>query len=443
MTLRRAGIGFLRSRSFQAAGIVAGLAGVCAVTLAIPTANSSSIPAAQIDEQVDGAHDDLADANKKVTKVTRELKATEAKLKPAQERLAAASQTADAANAAAAVAQKALAEAEAAVEVVRADIVKVRGEIADLRARIGMLARVAYTSGGQFKEVQILLESKDPSEFADRLTALGRVNAGNTQTLELLASLKQQLDSKLAEAKRLEDLAEVHRNEVRVKAAEAQAALDRAAVAKQEVDALIAEQKRIVKKADSERDKVKAQYEALLAEQRRIQEELRKAAERERRKAERERQKNGGTAPPLEPSVIATGPLDWPLPGRRAGGRTGPRIHPLYGYRSCHTGDDIGAPSGTPIRSAADGVVSSTTSGGPYGNNTIINHGGGLSTMYAHQSRFGVKRGDTVKKGQVIGYVGSTGYSTGPHLHFEVHINGVPWEPMGWFGESKHRVSCA
>ncbi len=66
-----------------------------------------------------------------------------------------------------------------------------------------------------------------------------------------------------------------------------------------------------------------------------------------------------------------------------------------------------------------------------------------MSTMYAHQSRFGVTKGQQVTRGQTIGYVGSTGYSTGPHLHFEVHINGIPWEPMGWFGESKHRVTCA
>ena len=74
---------------------------------------------------------------------------------------------------------------------------------------------------------------------------------------------------------------------------------------------------------------------------------------------------------------------------------------------------------------------------GPYGNNTLIDHGNGLATFYAHQSGFAVSRGQRVAKGDVIGYVGSTGYSTGSHLHFEVHINGVPHDPMGWFGGSK------
>ena len=78
---------------------------------------------------------------------------------------------------------------------------------------------------------------------------------------------------------------------------------------------------------------------------------------------------------------------------------------------------------------------------GPYGNNTLIDHGNGLSTFYGHQSGFAVSPGEHVSKGEVIGYVGTTGYSSGPHLHFEVHVNGVPYDPMGWFGGSKTPMS--
>jgi murein DD-endopeptidase MepM/ murein hydrolase activator NlpD len=169
--------------------------------------------------------------------------------------------------------------------------------------------------------------------------------------------------------------------------------------------------------------KVKKQYDALRAEQIRLSQ-----------------QSGSGSHGNGDPQ--ATGPLSWPMPGRSPGGGVGWRVHPVYGYRSCHTGVDIGAPLGTPIRAAETGIVLSTGWNRAYGNVTLIDHGDGLVTMYAHQSRFGVTRGQAVSDQQVIGYVGSTGYSTGPHLHFEVHINGVPYDPMGWFGGVKRVVPC-
>ena len=103
---------------------------------------------------------------------------------------------------------------------------------------------------------------------------------------------------------------------------------------------------------------------------------------------------------------------------------------------------DTGAPKGTAIKAAASGVVLATRWSRPYGNMTLIDHGGGMVTMYAHQSKFAVSQGQTVAGGETIGYVGSTGFSTGPHLHFEVHLNGVPYNPMGWFGAAKTVVPC-
>lgn len=102
-----------------------------------------------------------------------------------------------------------------------------------------------------------------------------------------------------------------------------------------------------------------------------------------------------------------------------------------FGWRwgAMHAGIDIGAPSGTPIVAAAAGTVFFAGWNGGYGNLTLIDHGGGRVTAYAHQSRFAVS-GGPVSRGQVIGYVGSTGDSTGPHLHFEVRVNGAAVDPM-------------
>jgi murein DD-endopeptidase MepM/ murein hydrolase activator NlpD len=117
--------------------------------------------------------------------------------------------------------------------------------------------------------------------------------------------------------------------------------------------------------------------------------------------------------------------LIWPVPG--------PITSP-YGMRwgSLHPGIDIGAGTGTPIRAAASGRVTVAGYSGGYGNLTVIDHGNGIVTAYAHQSSLAASAGQQVAQGQVIGYVGSTGSSTGPHLHFEVRVNGSPVDPLGY-----------
>lgn len=102
----------------------------------------------------------------------------------------------------------------------------------------------------------------------------------------------------------------------------------------------------------------------------------------------------------------------------------------MLGTRRLHAGVDFGAGPGTPIVAADNGTVVSAGWTGGYGNAVIIDHGGGVATLYGHQSRLAVRSGARVSRGQVIGYVGSTGMSTGPHLHFELRVNGVPRDPM-------------
>lgn len=134
----------------------------------------------------------------------------------------------------------------------------------------------------------------------------------------------------------------------------------------------------------------------------------------------------GGVALPAGPigDPSAAG-LIWPLDGPITSG---------YGYRwgSLHEGIDIAVPIGTPIRAAAAGTVIIAAYTGGYGNYTCIDHGGGLSTCYGHQSGYAVSVGDSVGQGDIIGYSGNTGHSTGPHLHFEVRINGASTDPLGY-----------
>ena len=127
-----------------------------------------------------------------------------------------------------------------------------------------------------------------------------------------------------------------------------------------------------------------------------------------------------------------TGELYWPVPGHhRITSPFGYRIHPILKYRKLHTGVDIGAPNGTPVVSAASGTVIASRFMSGYGNCIMIDHGGKV-TVYGHLSSRAVSAGQSVSAGQTIGYVGSTGMSTGAHLHFEVRVNGAVQNPLNY-----------
>ncbi len=123
------------------------------------------------------------------------------------------------------------------------------------------------------------------------------------------------------------------------------------------------------------------------------------------------------------------GSLASPVSGGRISSSYGARVHPILGYLRMHSGMDIAAPAGTPIRAVADGTVSYSGWHGGHGNYVRVNHAGGLATGYGHMSKIAARVGQKITRGQVIGYVGSTGLSTGPHLHYELLRNGTLINP--------------
>ena len=131
-------------------------------------------------------------------------------------------------------------------------------------------------------------------------------------------------------------------------------------------------------------------------------------------------------------SVYVGGKFQWPLPAKNniVTCVYGMRVHPITGVYKLHTGVDLRATSGTNIYAANGGTVITSTYSTAYGNYVVIDHGGGVATLYAHMTKRLVKVGEKVKQGKVIGYVGSTGYSTGPHLHFEIIKNGDYVDPV-------------
>lgn len=136
-------------------------------------------------------------------------------------------------------------------------------------------------------------------------------------------------------------------------------------------------------------------------------------------------------------------PSRMPLEGASLTSGFGMRTHPVLGGRRAHSGIDLAAPTGTPVYATADGVVSRADWFSSYGLFISVEHGASTQTRYAHLSRLAIAAGDTVKKGDLIGYVGSTGRSTGPHLHYEVRVDGLAVNPIPYMVESEAQLAYA
>lgn len=146
-----------------------------------------------------------------------------------------------------------------------------------------------------------------------------------------------------------------------------------------------------------------------------------------------------GTSPAVQISI----PSRMPLEGAALTSDYGMRTHPVLGGRRAHSGVDLAAPTGTPIYATADGIVSRADRFSSYGLYVSIEHGANLQTRFAHMSRIAVAQGDRIRKGDVIGYVGSTGRSTGPHLHYEVRIGGEAVNPIPYMVETQAQQAFA
>lgn len=143
----------------------------------------------------------------------------------------------------------------------------------------------------------------------------------------------------------------------------------------------------------------------------------------------------GPTGPTVQPQISI--PSRMPLEGSRLTSDYGMRTHPVLGGRRNHKGVDLAAPTGTPVYATADGIVGRAEWFSSYGLYVEIGHGADLETRYAHMSKLAVAAGERVHKGDLIGYVGSTGRSTGPHLHYEVRIAGLAVNPIPYMVESQ------
>lgn len=276
------------------------------------------------------------------------------------------------------------------------EIEKTKKELDKHTDQLGKRLKEMYVKGN-VEYLEILLESEDFSELLTRTELIKRIFAQDVELQQQIKTEKEDLENhqenleqKKTSLITLQRIQQKREGEMKVQ---------------------LASRENILRKVQTDRKAYEQSINELEAASRNIQNELSKM--------------------PSYKGPVSTGPMVWPTQGR-VSSPFGYRIHPIFKTKKLHTGMDIAAPMGRNIVAANDGKVIYSGWRNGYGKTLMIDHGKGITTLYGHTSRLLVKKGDIVSKGQLVAKVGSTGYSTGPHVHFEVRVNGVPKNPMGW-----------
>ncbi len=271
----------------------------------------------------------------------------------------------------------------------------------------------AMEEGGEVSYWSILFSASSFSELLDTFSMIDELMAYDNAVMDRLVALRQVLETEqaaLEEAKTQQEAAY----------AKQLATKNDLAAKEKEIDAVIAT-------ISSQEDELKKAEDALSAAANTMDKEI-AAAEEELRKQ----------LAAAGNSIVSESGFIWPLPSSYnvLSSLFGNRIHPITGNANNHSGIDLPAPAGTNIYAAKSGVVTISQYNSSYGNYCVISHADGQSTLYAHQRVLPiVKVGDTVKQGDVIGYVGTTGSSTGNHLHYEIRENGVRYDPVNYYDD--------
>lgn len=302
--------------------------------------------------------------------------------------------------------EKNIADQNEKINSTRSEMEKKRAELLVKKERLETRLRAIYKKGS-VGFVEIILSSNNVSELISNITFMQKIYKGDKVAINSVKKDQAQLAAIESKLKGEEEVLVAKKSESEKAKAE----------------------------LEQERSKIKKQLDDLQAQSASIGAQIAQAqAELEAKRREAANNNNGssgsgsGNGGGSNSYLVGTGQLGWPARGP---------VTSEFGYRPIfgdfHTGLDIGVPSNAPIYAADSGVVINvaSTSWG-YGNYVVVDHGGGISTLYAHNNSIAVSVGQSVSKGQVIAYAGSTGWSTGPHCHFEVRVNGSAVNPRGY-----------
>lgn len=276
-------------------------------------------------------------------------------------------------------------------------------QYAQLRSRLRYMVEHGTTSS-----LSILLSSDSFSDFLNRYEIIRQISLRDENLFEQLKAIR---DKVLTEKRELED--------TKKEAEDTKAQME---ANKAELEAQMEAKRKQMESIQLAQKNVKDAYAAMIETEDELMAQYKKAA-----------------AEYAAQSTYVGGTFMWPLP---AGNNVvtckyGMRTHPITGKRKLHTGVDLRAATGTKVYAANKGTVTTSGYSSAWGNYIIISHGGGITTLYAHLSKRSVSKDDKVKQGDIIGYSGNTGYSTAPHLHFEISKNGSTYNPLNEFKDFK------
>ena len=330
-------------------------------------------------------------------------------------------------------------ELNSSISTLEDEIEKADAEYADTFEQLKVRLNALYTSGGELTTLEILLDSTSLYDFSVRSEAIQGVTRHDKQLMEEIKAYMLQTQEQRDELSvQKEELAE-QKKDLESKQSELQVLEEENQRLIEELQLQSAEAENLIAENEAESQDYLAQLDSLIAQR----SEQAAREEEERQQALENQQNQGGGASDADSSssgssgssgssndssVLNTGDLSfsWPLAGYGYGS-----ITQYYGNNG-HMGLDVGIPYGTPIYAAESGQVISAEYHWSWGNNVLIWHNGTYSTRYAHCSSLAVSAGEYVQKGQVIGYAGSTGNSTGNHLHVEVYQNGSRVDPLNF-----------